>query len=149
METQSEIDEVVLSNVVESLLGKIRINLDISMQVLEAVRNEQSVQLRKTMQDNQNKFMSSLFAASQPQVIWPEFIQQSGENFRTFLEFQRHSYLMMELSWRLPLFCMLSPEDFIREVRKILPNEEDQIIQVLRELENRLDSIQHSSLTTH
>ena len=149
METQSEIDEVVLSNVVESLLGKIRINLDISMQVLEAVRNEQSVQLRKTMQDNQNKFMSSLFAASQPQVIWPELIQQSGENFRTFLEFQRHSYLMMELSWRLPMFCMLSPEDFIREVRKILPNEEDQIIQVLRELENRLDSIQHSSLTTH
>ena len=149
METQSEIDEVVLSNVVESLLGKIRINLDISMQVLEAVRNEQSVQLRKTMQDNQNKFMSSLFAASQPQVIWPEFIRQSGENFRTFLEFQRHSYLMMKLSWRLPMFCMLSPEDFIREVRKILPNEEDQIIQVLRELENRLDSIQHSSLTTH
>ena len=149
METQSEIDEVVLSNVVESLLGKISTNLDISMQVLEAVRNEQSVQLRKTMQDNQNKFMSSLFAASQPQVIWPELIQQSGENFRTFLEFQRHSYLMMELSWRLPMFCMLSPEDFIREVRKILPNEEDQIIQVLRELENRLDSIQHSSLTTH
>ena len=149
METQSEIDEVVLSNVVESLLGKIRTNLDISMQVLEAVRNEQSVQLRKTMQDNQNKFMSSLFAASQPQVILPEFIRQSGENFRTFLEFQRHSYLMMELSWRLPMFCMLSPEDFIREVRKILPNEEDQIIQVLRELENRLDSIQHSSLTTH
>ena len=149
METQSEIDEVVLSNVVESLLGKIRINLDISMQVLEAVRNEQSVQLRKTMQDNQNKFMSSLFAASQPQVIWLEFIRQSGENFRTFLEFQRHSYLMMELSWRLPMFCMLSPEDFIREVRKILPNEEDQIIQVLRELENRLDSVKHSSLTTH
>ena len=119
------------------------------MQVLETVRNEQNVQLRKTMQDNQNKFMSSLFAASQPQVIWPEFIRQSGENFRTFLEFQRHSYLMMELSWRLPMFCMLSPEDFIREVRKILPNEEDQIIQVLRELENRLDSIQHSSLTTH
>ena len=149
METQSEIDEVVLSNVVESWLGKISTNLDISMQVLEAVCNEQSVQLRKTMQDNQNKFMSSLFAASQPQVIWPEFIRQSGENFRTFLEFQRHSYLMMELSWRLPMFCMLSPEDFIREVRKILPNEEDQIIQVLRELENRLDSIQHSSLTTH
>jgi len=149
METQSEIDEVVLSNVVESLLGKISTNLDISMQVLEAVRNEQSVQLRKTMQDNQNKFMSSLFAASQPQVILPEFIRQSGENFRTYLEFQRHSYLMMELSWRLPMFCMLSPEDFIREVRKILPNEEDQIIQVLRELENRLDSIQHSSLTTH
>ena len=149
METQSEIDEVVLSNVVESLLGKIRINLDISMQVLEAVRNEQSAQLMKTMQDNQNKFMSSLFAASQPKVIWPEFIRQSGENFRTFLEFQRHSYLMMELSWRLPMFCMLSPEDFIREVRKILPNEEDQIIQVLRELENRLDSVQHSSLTTH
>ena len=47
METQSEIDEVVLSNVVESLLGKIRTNLDISMQVLEAVRNEQSVQFRK------------------------------------------------------------------------------------------------------
>ena len=47
METQSEIDEVVLINVVESLLGKIRTNLDISMQVLEAVRNEQSVQLRK------------------------------------------------------------------------------------------------------
>ena len=38
----------------------------------------------------------------------------------------------MELSWRLPMFYMLSPEDFIREVRKILPNEEDQIIQVLR-----------------
>ena len=149
METQSEIDEVVLSNVVESLLGKISTNLDISMQVLEAVCNEQSVQLRKTMQDNQNKFMSSLFAASQPQVIWPEFIRQSGENFRTYLEFQRHSYLMMELSWRLPMFCMLSPEDFIREVRKILPNEEDQIIQVLRELENRLDSVQHGSLTTH
>ena len=57
METQSEIDEVVLINVVESLLGKIRINLEISMQVLEAVRNEQSVQLRNTMQDNHNKFM--------------------------------------------------------------------------------------------
>ena len=55
METHSEIDEAVLSNVVESLLGKIRTNLDISMQVLEAVRNEQSVQLRQTMQDNQNK----------------------------------------------------------------------------------------------
>ena len=69
METQTEIDEVVLSNVVESLLGKIRTNLDISMQVLEAVRNEQNVQLKKTMQDNQNKFMSSLSAASQPQMI--------------------------------------------------------------------------------
>ena len=56
------------------------------------------------------------------------------------LEFQRHSYLMMELSWRLPMFCMLSPEDFIREVRKILPYEQVQIIQVLQELENRLDS---------
>ena len=85
METQSEIDEVVLSNVAESLLGKIRINLDISMQVLEADRNEQSVQLRKTMQDNQKKSMSSLFLASQPQMIWPEFIRQSGESFRTFL----------------------------------------------------------------
>ena len=69
VETQSEIDEVVSSNVVESWLGKIRINLDISIQVLEAVRNEQNVQLRKTMQDNQNKFMSSLSAASQPQMI--------------------------------------------------------------------------------
>ena len=49
METQSEIDEVVLSNVVESLFGKIGTNLDISMQVLEAVCNEQSVQLRKNM----------------------------------------------------------------------------------------------------
>ena len=47
METQSEIDEAVLSNVVESLLGKLKTNLDISMQVLEAVRNEQNVQLRK------------------------------------------------------------------------------------------------------
>ena len=43
MLTQSEIDEGMLKNVVESLLGKIRTNLDISMQVLEAVRNEQSV----------------------------------------------------------------------------------------------------------
>tara|TARA_B100001027_G_scaffold212539_1_gene182019 strand:- start:38 stop:184 length:147 start_codon:yes stop_codon:yes gene_type:complete len=41
--TQSEIDEGMLNNVVESLLGKIRTNLDISMQVSEAVRNEQSV----------------------------------------------------------------------------------------------------------
>ena len=49
METHSEIDEAVLSNVVESWLGKIRINLDISTQVLEAVRNEQSILLRKTM----------------------------------------------------------------------------------------------------
>ena len=49
VETQSEIDEVVSSNVVESWLGKIRINLDISTQVLEAVRNEQSILLRKTM----------------------------------------------------------------------------------------------------
>ena len=40
METQSEIDEVVLRNLVDGLLGKIRTNLDISMQVLEAVRNE-------------------------------------------------------------------------------------------------------------
>ena len=66
-----------------------------------------------------------------------------------FLEFQLHTYLMMELSWRLPMFCMLSPEDFTREVRIILPNEEDQIIQVLRELENQLDSVQNSSLTTY
>ena len=88
------------------------------------------------MQDNQNKFMSSLFAASQPPMIWPEFVRQSGENFRTFLEFQRHTCIMMVLSWRLPMFCILSPEDFIREVRKILSNEMDQIIQVLRELEN-------------
>ena len=49
METQSEIDEVVLSNVAESLIGKTRTNLDISMQVLEAVSNEQSVRVRKTM----------------------------------------------------------------------------------------------------
>ena len=49
MESHSEIDEAVLSNVVESLLGKIRTNLDISMQVLEAFRNEQSIPLRKTM----------------------------------------------------------------------------------------------------
>ena len=82
METQSEIDEVVLINVVESLLGKIRTNLDISMQVLEAVRNEQNVQLRKTMQDNQNKFMSSLSAASQPQMIWPEFISTIWRKFQ-------------------------------------------------------------------
>ena len=40
--TQSEIDEGMLDSVVESLLGKIRTNLDISMQVSEAVRNEQS-----------------------------------------------------------------------------------------------------------
>ena len=41
--TQSEIDEGMLNNVVESLLGKIRTNLDISTQVSEAVCNEQSV----------------------------------------------------------------------------------------------------------
>ena len=93
--------------------------------------------------------MLSLFAASQPQMIWPEFIRQFRENFRTFLEFQRHTYLLMELSWRLPMFCMLSPEDFIREVCKIFPNEEEQIIQVLRELENRLYSVSNSLLTTH
>ena len=112
MVTQSEIDEGMLNHVVESLLGKIRTNLDISMQVLEAVRNEQSVQLRNTMQENQNKSMSSLSATGQPQMIWTELIQ---------------------------LFCMLSPEDFIREVRKILPYEQEQIIQVLQELEKRLD----------
>ena len=77
-------------------------------------------------------------------MIWPEFIRQSVENFRTFLEFQRHTYLIMELSWRLPMFCMLSPENFIREVRKILPNEEEQFIQVLLKLENRLDSVPNS-----
>ena len=64
METQSEIDEVVSSNVVESLLGKIRTNLDISIQALEAVCNEHSIQLRKTMQNNQNKSLSSLSAIS-------------------------------------------------------------------------------------
>ena len=96
------------------------------------------------MQENQNKSVSSLSAIGQPQMIWTEFIQQSGENFRAFLEFQRHTYLMMELSWRLPMFCMLSPEDFIREVHKILPYEQEQIIQVLQELENRLDSAQKS-----
>ena len=88
------------------------------------------------MQDNHNKFMSSLLAACQPTMIWPEFVRQSGENFRTFLEFQRHTCLNMELSWRLPMFCMLSPEDFIREVRKILPNEEDQIIQGCHKLQS-------------
>ena len=43
---------------------------------------------------------------------------------------------MMELSWRLPMFCMLSPEDFIREVRKILPYEP--------ELEKRLEGAPRS-----
>src|SRR6056300_1488722 len=90
--TQSEIDEGMLNHVVESLPGKIRTNLDISMQVLEAVRNEQSFQLRSTMQENQNKSMSSLSATGQPQMPWKELIQQSGENFRVFLEFQHHTY---------------------------------------------------------
>ena len=103
----------------------------------------------KKLLEMQKKFILPLLGAAHPPMIQPEFVRQSGENFRTFLEFQRHTYLMMELSWRLPMFCMLSPEDFIREVRKILPNEEDQIIQVLRELENRLDSVPNSSLTTH
>ncbi|MDG2198525.1 MAG: hypothetical protein P8O70_16930 [SAR324 cluster bacterium] len=40
MATQSEIDEGMLNNGVENLLGKIRPNLDVSMQVLEAVHNE-------------------------------------------------------------------------------------------------------------
>jgi len=69
MVTQLEIDEGMLNHVVESLLGKIRTNLDISMQVLEAARNEQSFQLRITMQENQNKSMSSLSATVQPQMI--------------------------------------------------------------------------------
>ena len=56
-----------------------------------------------------------------------------------FLEFQRHTDPIMGLSGRQPMFCMLSTDDFIREVRKILQCEEDQIIQVLQELENRLD----------
>ena len=38
MVTQFEIDEGMINHPVESLLGKIRTNLDISMQVLEAVR---------------------------------------------------------------------------------------------------------------
>ncbi|RZO48960.1 MAG: hypothetical protein EVA80_00590 [Proteobacteria bacterium] len=79
MVTQFEIYEGMLNHAVESLLGKIRTNLDISMQVLEAVRNEQSVQLRNTMQENQNKSMSSLSATGQPKMIWTELIQQSGE----------------------------------------------------------------------
>ena len=37
------------------------------------------------------------------------------------------------------MFCMLSPEDFIREVRKILPYEQEQFIQFLQELEKRMD----------
>ncbi len=69
MVTQLEIDEGMLNHAVESLLGKIRTNLDISMQVLEAARNEQSFQLRITMQENQNKSMSSLSATGQPQLI--------------------------------------------------------------------------------
>ena len=69
MVTQLEIDEGMLNHAVESLLGKIRTNLDISMQVLEAARNEQSFQLRITMQENQNKSMSSLSATVQPQMI--------------------------------------------------------------------------------
>jgi len=69
MVTQSEIDEGMLNHVVESLLGKIRTNLDISMQVLEAACNEQSFQLRITMQENQNKSMSSLSATVQLQMI--------------------------------------------------------------------------------
>ena len=92
MVTQLEIDEGMLNHAVESLLGKIGTNLDISMQVLEAARNEQSFQLRITMQENQNKSMSSLSATGQPQMIWKELIQQSGENFRAFLEFQHHTY---------------------------------------------------------
>ena len=87
MVTQLEIDEGMLNHPVESLLGKIRTNLDISMQVLEAACNEQSFQLRITMQENQNKSMSSQSATGQPQMIWTELIQQSGENFRAFLEF--------------------------------------------------------------
>ena len=69
MVTQLEIDEGMLNHAVESLLGKIRTNLDISMQVLEAARNEQSFQLRITMQENQNKSMSSLSATVQLQMI--------------------------------------------------------------------------------
>jgi len=69
MVTQLEIDEGMLNHAVESLLGKIRTNLDISMQVLEAARNEQSLQLRITTQENQNKSMSSLSATVQPQMI--------------------------------------------------------------------------------
>ena len=69
MVTQLEIDEGMLNHAVESLHGKIRTNLDISMQVLEAARNEQSFQLRITMQENQNKSMSSLSATVQPQMI--------------------------------------------------------------------------------
>ena len=69
MVTQLEIDEGMLNHAVESLLGKIRTNLDISMQVLEAARNEQSFQLRITMQENQNRSMSSLSATVQPQMI--------------------------------------------------------------------------------
>ena len=69
MVTQLEIDEGMLNHAVESLLGKMRTNLDISMQVLEAARNEQSFQLRITMQENQNKSMSSLSATVQPQMI--------------------------------------------------------------------------------
>ena len=69
MVTQLEIDEGMLNHAVESLLGKIRTNLDISMQVLEAARNEQSLQLRITMQENQNKSMSSLSATVQLQMI--------------------------------------------------------------------------------
>ena len=38
MVTQLEIDEGMFNHEVESFLGKIRTNLDISMQVLEAVR---------------------------------------------------------------------------------------------------------------
>ena len=69
MVTQLEIDEGMLDHAVESLLGKIRTNLDISMQGLEAARNEQSFQLRITMQEKQNKSMSSLSATVQLQMI--------------------------------------------------------------------------------
>ena len=55
----------------------------------------------------------------------------------------------MELSWRLTMFCMLSPENIIREVHKIPPNEEDQIIkccEVGKSIRQRTEQLTNNSL---
>jgi hypothetical protein len=129
-----------LEPVVQTLFSKVQQNLDSALRILEAIRNEQCAHIKSSLGSASNWTQSPTSTVKQPQLMLTALMRQSGDNFRAFMEAQRRNYLMMELSWRLPMFCMLTPEEFIREIRHLLPYEEEQIVTVLRELEARLDS---------
>lgn len=127
-----------LEQTVHNILHKVRQNLDASVKILEAISQEQSNHLKLGMREANQ--WNAMTPATQPQLLFSAFMKQSTDNFRSFMEAQRRAYMLMELSWRLPMFCMLPPDDFIREIRNLLPYGDEQILRVLQELETQLET---------